>query len=190
MPYFQIKLQAAADDYPPVVDVASFLYDFNFLYELFRLGTDPEYAQYQFSEDTRSRQHRPLIADQQLHVVTLRQESPLMLVAAVAAIPSAIGAILGLLQIIEKIANWPVNREMLKLQRDKLRADLKKMEIPDPTSTEDHEPSEKLQLREGQFLIDDVLRRLNSGRIRISDFRIDLVRQLPRKHQNRDSASE
>jgi hypothetical protein len=65
-----------------------------------------------------------------------------------------------------------------------------RLEISAPRGTEDFEPDEKLQLRDGHFLVEDAVNRLSKSRIRISEFQIALVKQLPRKRQIRDFASE
>lgn len=187
MPYFDIHLHGTDDDYPTITEVSTFLYDFNFVYEVFRLGTDPEYRGYEFSDQTWSREHRPISRDDQLHIVTLRHESPLLLIAAATVLPGAIGAVWGLLQIVEKIANWPLNRQMLQLQRDKLIADLQKMQLASP-----HElfPDVETQIEAvgGTFLLDEAVARLSNNRIRVTEFQITVVPKLPHKRgYNRDS---
>ena len=114
MPFFQIELKAdSVFDYELLIDVTSFLYDFNLTYEVLRLATDPDHKEYQFSDETWSKKHRDLPPDQQLHALKLRQESPLELIAATTAIATGVGAVWGLVQIAERILNWPLNREIL-----------------------------------------------------------------------------
>ena len=42
--YFSIELHAQDDDYPALIDVSSFLYDLNLMYEIMRLATGVSFA--------------------------------------------------------------------------------------------------------------------------------------------------
>jgi hypothetical protein len=185
MPYFEIRVGANNYDYPPLIDISSFLYDFNLVYEISRLATDQEHKGYRFSEDTWSQEHRPITPDQQLHIITLRQESPLLLVAAVTAIPAAIGAIWGLVQVIDKIANWPLNRQILQLQRDKLAAELRKMQIAAPHDLEFPNIEEELEKQGGGFILEETVERLTRSPVRVREFEIEIVQKLPPKRRDR-----
>src|SRR5262249_42989924 len=115
-PVFLIRLQGeAAEAYPLLVDVSSFLYDFNLAYEVPRIVTDQRYSGFVFS---RPPWPSPLPDEDRIRIVSLQEHSPLIFLAAVAAAPAAVGAIWGLVQIVDKIMNWPLNRQILKLQRD------------------------------------------------------------------------
>ena len=39
--YFEMRLRGREDDYPTLLEISSFLYDFNLIYEFSRLATDP-----------------------------------------------------------------------------------------------------------------------------------------------------
>jgi len=204
MPYYVIEIRAESEAYPPVGDLASFLYDLGYAYDLARLATDPAHSAYVFSEESLSRENRPISADQQLHVIKLRHESPLDLMAAVMAGPAAVGAVWGLVQVIDKVANFPLNREIAKLTRDKLKKDLattKANESEQETRTEakmkgtvgDMQIDFRRVLHdrgEAEFLLDDVLERLEKSRLRIVHFDFKQINTLPSKRSNRrDPAS-
>ena len=126
--------------------------------------------------------------DDRLRVVTLRHESPIVLIAVVAAVPPAVGAIWGVVQIVEKIANFPLNRDILKLQRDKLRKEL------GPTNTDAVMPLDEetfrhqLQIREGIYYYDRTGKRLQGSSIRITEFEITTIRHLPPKSRGPDES--
>ncbi len=91
-PHFLIRVQGQAEDYPPLIDVSSFLWDFNQAYEISRVATDQRYAPFVSSEGPRD--PRGMIEDEdRLQVVALNENSPLVLLAIVAATPAAVGAI-------------------------------------------------------------------------------------------------
>jgi hypothetical protein len=179
--YFQIRLRGREDDYPPLLDVSSFLYDFNLIYEFSRLGSDPKYSLYSFSQFSWNRNARRLANDDRLRVVSLRHESPLALIVVVAAVPSAVGAIWGVIQIVEKMANWPLNREILKLQRDKLRKDL----APSIGLSSEFDDTfrQQLQVRGATHYYDRTGQRLESSPVKITEFDVTIIRSLPPKPQ-------
>ncbi|MGB2606626.1 MAG: hypothetical protein WBC78_23685 [Candidatus Sulfotelmatobacter sp.] len=43
-PHFLIRVQGQAEDYPRLIDVSSFLWDFNQAYEISRVATDERYS--------------------------------------------------------------------------------------------------------------------------------------------------
>ena len=183
--YFQIRLHGREDDYPTLLEISSFLYDFNLIYEFSRLGTDPKYASYTFSRYSWNRDARPLTNDDRLRVVTLRHESPIVLIAVVAAVPAAVGAIWGVVQIIERIANWPLNREILKLQRDKLRKELTPANT-DMAVLDEETFRHQLQVREGIYYYDRTGKRLEGSSVKITEFDVTTIRRLPPKPRDPD----
>jgi len=124
-PYLELRVEGKEEPFPTLLDVTSFLYDFNLLYEFSRLAIDPRYAGYTFApEYSWMRNNRPLADADRLHVVELRHQSPIAFIVIVAAVPSAVAAVWGILQTVEKIVDWPIDREMKRLELQKLRADL------------------------------------------------------------------
>lgn len=102
--------------------VSSFLVDFNRLYELTRIGVEPNYFGTYELKDFAGRYIKEgrLTSLRPSDVLTVRQlskRSPLALIAVVAATPATIGAVWGIMQIAEKGLNWPINRRILELQR-------------------------------------------------------------------------
>jgi hypothetical protein len=173
-PYIEITIRGDEEQYPLLLDVNSFLYDFNLLYEFARIGNDPSYSNYTLSRFSWTRKNRPLSESDQLRVVQLRHESPLLLVVIVAAVPSAVAAIWGMVQTTEKITNWKINREILQLQRDKLRRELSDEHaevIPEHSRFE-------LQSREAEYFLGRTAERLQRSSIRVKEFDVKLIRGL------------
>src|SRR3989442_11733767 len=101
--YFQIALLGKEDDYPSLIDISSFLYDFNLLYEFSRIVVDPRYAGYRFSRYSTYRNARRISSADRLEIERLRVESPIELITIVAAVPVAAGALWVLVQSFERI---------------------------------------------------------------------------------------
>jgi hypothetical protein len=189
----QIALRGDEDQFPLLLDVTSFLYDFNLLYEFMRMGLDEQYFGYPFSQYSWTRKGRPLRAEDRLRVVRLQHESPIHLVTIAIATPGAVAAAWGILQIVEKITNWPLNRDILKLQRDKLRMDVAAAQVAlaaqaksevqaegakqeEPASLPS-ENSFRLQLeqREAEYYVNQTANRLERGVVRVKEIKIDII---------------
>src|SRR5437867_4630893 len=122
--YFQILLKGSEqEEFPPLAELAMFLYDFSLAFKIARLATDHRYDNFQFSDYVLFRNSRPLRQDDQLRLEVLRRESPIELVALVGAVAGAVGSLWVLVQIAEKLVHWGLNRtklqeEVKKLQRE------------------------------------------------------------------------
>ena len=92
--FFQIEFRALeTDDYPTFSDVNYFLHDLNLLYEFSRVIVDRKYGEYRFSRFFAYRNRRRVEPDDQLRIQRISQESPLLVIAVIAAIPSAAAAV-------------------------------------------------------------------------------------------------
>jgi len=192
----QIDLRGDEDQFPLLLEVTSFLYDFNLLYEFLRMGLDEQYFGSSFSQYSWNRKGRPLRNEDRLRVVHLQHESPIHLVTVAIATPGAIAAAWGILQIVEKISNWPLNREILKLQRDKLRKELSAGQAEPACQakpavetegavqlTPDLLPSEssfqlQLERREAEYFVDRTANRLEHGVVRVKEIKVDIITGL------------
>ena len=128
-PYIELTTRGEDAASPTLTELVSFLKNFNELYEIMRLNADPRFIEYMpYTPDFSESGAPPLREEERLRIVRLTQRSPLFLVTALTATPTAIASIWGLLQIAEKIQNWSMNRELLRQQLDKLRFENSKME--------------------------------------------------------------
>lgn len=140
-PHFWIYLRAEEERFPLLNDMYTFLHDFNLIYEISRVSTDPNYN-FSLSELSYSREEGFKIHmrdEDRLHVESMSKQSPLELTTLVVAVPAAVGAIWGLVQIVEKVVNFRLNRKKLKEEVMKLERENKQI-IP-PLVTEERSDS-------------------------------------------------
>jgi hypothetical protein len=183
--YFQIAVRGEEGDYPALIDISSFLYDFNLLYEFARIVVDPRYARYKFSNRSGYRNARRIDWEDRLEVETLRVESPIALIAVVAAVPAAATTLWALTQAVEKLANFRINRQILKLQRDRLLAEAPKDSdsvLPE-MSESDATFREQVRIREADYNFDRVEQHLQQNPVRVREIEITHVRELPAKRR-------
>ncbi len=182
--YFRITLRGEEGEYPPVSDISSFLYDFNLLYEFSRLVIDPKYGRYRFSSRSVYRNARRVLPDDQLEIDSLRIESPILLTTIVVASSAAAAAVWAFTQSFERIANFRVNRDILKLQRDKLRKELQAAEPNVAPEAEDSDAlfREQLRIREAERYFHRIETRLHESRVHVREIEVTHVRELLPKH--------
>jgi hypothetical protein len=123
-PHFRIYIRTQEEEkVPMLLDIYAFLHDFNLLYEISRIATDPNYDYFFLSEIVFSRPDGLFISmrdEDRLRVEKMTKESPMELVTVLAAVPIAVGAIWGIVQILEKVVNFRLNRRKLKAEIIKL----------------------------------------------------------------------
>lgn len=173
------RLVGDTEGAPSLLDVSSFLYDFNLLYEVTRLATDRNYHAFSFTDFVLYRNGRPLTGSDRLHVLALKQESPLLLVAALAGLPTAIGAVWGVVQIVEKIASASLERRKLKAEIEKLERENQDA-ARSPLEVDFENPEDfktVLRIREAETYYDNIGDRLERSSVRIKEFTVEVVRQ-------------
>ncbi len=183
--YFRITLRGDESDYPAVSDISSFLYDFNLLYEFSRVVVDPAYEGYRFSRYSGYRNAKRVSLDDRLEIESLRIGSPIWLIMIVAAAPAAAMTLWVMTQTFDKIANFRLNREILKLQRDKLKRELWAAPGNAPAELPESEVSfrEQLHAREADYYFGRVEQHLQESPVRIKEIDITYVRELPKKRK-------
>lgn len=182
--YYQIQLRGNDDDYyPALTDVAYFLNDLNLLYEFSRVIVDPKYGDYQFTRFFAYRNRHRVDAADQLIVEHLSKESPLLVIGVVAALAAAAPTLWVFVQIIEKIVNFRLNREILKLNRDKLRRELlEPRDHPvDVSKATDDVFREQIRIREAEYTYERIERHLAENPIRIGEIDVTFTRELSAK---------
>jgi len=106
------------DKEPYLLDISSMLYDIELTHDFSVIIANKElYSNYHFNRYFWYRKGRPILKEHRIRALRIIKESPLILEVV---IPS-LGAIWILLQIFEKISNWNLNKEKLRLEVDKLR---------------------------------------------------------------------
>lgn len=122
-PHFWIYLQCEEEAILRLVDVDGFLHDLNLLYEISRVATDANYDNYPISQLTVHRGDRTLVHirdEDRLYMETISKKSPMELATVVLAVPAAVGAIWGIVQIFDKAVNFRLNRRKLREEVRKL----------------------------------------------------------------------
>jgi hypothetical protein len=181
--YFRLSLRGDESDFPALIDVSSFLYDFNLLYEVARLATDEAYQDYAFSSpQVYYRFGRPLRDEDKLRIERLRHESPIALITVLVAAYAAIPAIWGLVQIMEKIVNFPLNRRKLRAEVEKLeRENREAQHLPTIEIPENPEFFlRQLHLRGADEISERITDRLRQSSVRITEFDVEVVKRFPR----------
>jgi hypothetical protein len=130
-----------------------------------------DYRDYKFSRYFWYRNGRPIKTDHRLRVRRIAKESPLTIELILAGVSISSGALLMLLQAIEKIQNWRLNREKLKLEVEKLRMEGEKLRL---------ELEQKVKEREAFYILDPLVRRFEDIPLKLADIEIRL------KEENKD----
>ena len=183
--YFRLALLGDEGEYPALNDISAFLYDFNLLYEFSRVVIDPKYGRVKLSRFSGYRNRKQLFAEDRLEVESLRIESPIALLAIVAAGPAVAATLWALTQTMEKIVNFSLNRDILKLQRDKLKRELETAQSTVAPSLPESDAGfrEQLRVREADRYFDRVGRRLEESSVHIKEIEITHIRELAPKHK-------
>jgi hypothetical protein len=180
--YYRLHLLADDEDYPDLDHTASFLYDFNLLYEFSRAIVDFKYQDYRFSQFSGFRNQKRIAEDDKLKLDQLVQGSPLELIAYITAISGAAGTLWALTQVVEKIYNWRLNRQVLKLNRDKLLNDLQAGKNANLIERDlNYERfQEVIRVREAEQNFRLVENRLEESSLRLREFSVSYVSEVSR----------
>jgi hypothetical protein len=205
-PYIRVAMRGSEGAFTPLLEVSSFLYDFNLLYEIDRLAIDPVYESFRFTSSVYYRTGRPLENSDRLHVESLKLGSPIALTTLVLAVPAAATALWVTLQSANLISNWSLNRRKLKAEVEKIEfenAERRGLPHPDEQSNvlnadlypprdtpvaellENPELVERLlERREASRIHHRVVERLRRSTIRMSDVEVEVIERLPRGHED------
>ncbi len=134
-PLLRLSLYGADETLHSMLQFSRFLYEFNLLYEVCRLVTDPRYKEFQFPQYTFHRQKSPLDPHHRLLVDRIRQESPWQIAVSALADPQMIAAAAGLLTWLGKgvfigtAYSWLLDQEKKRIELKKSKQDLRKGEV-------------------------------------------------------------
>lgn len=113
------------EEFVPVLSVSSLLYDLVLAHDLSVLLAYPQYRDYEFTGHFWRRNGRPIERHHRLRTLTIATQSPLSLVAVVAAV----GGLWTLIQLLEKVRNWRLETTKLRLEIEKLKREHVLMDI-------------------------------------------------------------
>ena len=161
----RLKLVFSEEERPFLLDISSILYDFELLHDFSLILSAEEYSNYSFSRYFWYRNGRPIKVDHRVRAARIVKESPLTVELIIAGTTVATGALWVLLQATEKIQNWRLNREKLKLEVEKLRLDRQKLQL---------EIDQKAREREASHILNSLVARLEGIPIKLADIEITL----------------
>jgi hypothetical protein len=161
-----MRLEFAEDQFPFLLSVSSLLYDLELAHDLAVLLSYPQYKSFEFSRYFWYRGGRPLSPFHKLRTFAITKNSPLTLEVVVAAV----GGIWILIQIFDKVGNWNLNKEKLKLEIEKLHKEnaLKDVEIFE----KQEQLEEKLRQQHAQDARDQLVKRFEESPIRLTSVSI------------------
>lgn len=107
-----LKLQFFENKEPFLLDITSLLYDFELLYDLVTILTYPDYSGYPLTRYFWYRKGRATKPEHKIRTLRIIKESPLI----IEIILGGVGAFWALIQALEKVGNWRLNRKKLKLE--------------------------------------------------------------------------
>jgi hypothetical protein len=113
----------------PLMDFSSILYDINLLGDCITLASIEKYSNFKFSSNFFYRKGRPIENDHKLYLNSLNRNSPLSIELLIPLAATALGIPWLLLQAFEKIRNWNLNHEKLKLDIEQLKLDNQQKKI-------------------------------------------------------------
>ncbi|MGA2111692.1 MAG: hypothetical protein ABSG98_06025 [Anaerolineales bacterium] len=173
-----LTIKADVGRTPEVAEVALFLYDFVSLYEILRLGTDPEYKSYRFSRFCLYRKGRPLLPADRMVVRAIRLHSPLEVITTIAAPGGAAASVAtaawSVLQVVEKVYNLRLNRQKLELEIRKLKGEAVQTRLPLGLPEEMPDPLPVLMKRNAAGYLETLTRRLRNSRVQVTDIQVEI----------------
>jgi hypothetical protein len=176
-----LKMRFLEESYPDLLDISSLLYDLELSHDYGVLLSEKLHWDYQFSRFFWYRKGRPIEAYNRVKAAKITKASPLELTLVIASV----GALWVLLQIIEKVANWPLNRKKLRLETEKLE-----LEVAEKRSANLHHAimvtREQRESREGAAVVErQLVQRLAKSNLALLDIEVELFEENPEDHGNK-----
>lgn len=124
MKYLKIRLTFKHEKNPYLLDISSLFYDFELLHDFCLILYVDDYEYYKFGPYFWYRKGRPIKNKHRLRVFKIVKESPLTIELITGIIVALSGALWAIVQAIEKISNWKLNREKLKKEIERLEKEI------------------------------------------------------------------
>lgn len=162
----RMKLVFEDIEKPRLLDITSLLYDFELTHDLSLLLTAEEYSDYRFSRYFWFRNGRPLKSNHRLRAVRIEKLSPLTVELLVASVAVTSGALWTFAQIIEKVTNWKLNRQKLRLEVQKLEREERRYQ------ESSNNLREKVEERGAAWILGSLIGRLEDNPLNLVDIEI------------------
>jgi hypothetical protein len=147
------------NDKVTIETLSSFLYDLNLLNDLLVLSTIQDYESYNFSHFFYYRKGRPLKNEHKLYLQSINHNSPLGLEVIIPLAASVAGIPWLILQSVQKIQNWNLDRRKLKADTEKAELDAKEKRLK--VQNEELDLEERLIRRDALNTWNNILKRLS-----------------------------
>jgi hypothetical protein len=168
------------EEKPYLLDISSLLYDFELLHDFSLLLCAEEYFEYHFSQYFWYRNGRQIKSYHKLRAARIVKQSPLTIELIMADAVAASGALWILVQIIERISNW-------KLDRKKLQLEIKKLQKEIEDSTEQRMPETNLEQKTEErgvvWILSSLIGRLESNPTKLVGIELKTERNEDNKEQ-------
>ncbi|UZE92473.1 MAG: hypothetical protein IB616_01285 [Methanosarcinales archaeon] len=168
----KMRLVFEGEKKPYLLDVSSLFYDLELLHDFSLLLYAEGYHDYRFSRFFWYRRGRPLKDEHRLRAVKIIKESPLTIELILHIVAVSSGAIWAIAQAIEKVGNWKLSREKLKLEVEKLRYE--KNIRPYDEQKARIEMEKKLLERECWWIFNSLIKKLEANSIKLKDIDLSL----------------
>ena len=174
-----VRMRFLEESYPHLLDISSLLYDLELSHDYGVLLSEKEHRNYQFSRFFWYRKGRPIEPYNRVKAAKITKASPLELTLVIASV----GALWVLLQIVERVANWPLNRKKLKLETEKLE-----LEVAEKRAANVHHAitvtQEQRESREGAAIVEkQLVQRLAESKLALIDLEVEPFREHPEDHE-------
>jgi hypothetical protein len=143
-----LTLHGSESDPSGLLDFSRFLYIFNLVYEISRLSIDPAYGQFDFPQYTFAPAASSLNPHDQLELTKISRQSPWELSVLLPNTAAGLGAVLLLLQVIEKISTWTLNRQKLTAEAEKVGLEAEKLRLEQTLAERRRIDEENQRIRE------------------------------------------
>ncbi len=167
---FRIRLVFKEEIKPYLLDISSLLYDFELLHDFSLLICAEQYEKYKFTRFFWYRNGRPLKSEHKIRTYRILKQSPLTVELTLSYVVIISGAFWAMIQTIDKISNWQLNRERLKLEIEKLK------EQSDIAYYEEEKAKVELDRaiyeREASKMFITLLRRIENNPITLEDIEV------------------
>ena len=163
----RVKLVFREEKSPYLLDISSLLYDFELLHDFSLILFAEDYYGYRFTRYFWRRKGRPLKREHKIRAYRIIKESPLTVELILSSIAVLSGAFWILVQAIEKISNWRLNREKLELEIENLKRELNLSYYEEERARVKLEQA--LYERKAEQILLALLRRLESNPIKLED---------------------
>jgi hypothetical protein len=169
----KMKLVFEEIERPFLLDITSLLYDFELSHDFSLLLTATEYSDYKFSQYFWYRNGRLLKSNHKLRAAKIVKLSPLTIELIITGVVVVSGALWVLVQVIEKVANWRLNTQKLRLEIEKLEIEIGKAR----KENEKQHFEQKMEERGATWIFSSLIGRLERNPLNLVDIEIETERK-------------